>query len=236
MSSSPEPPPTPMEEFRTAVDNDDAPTVARLLAEGTVDPSADYNEAICIAARYGYNTVFEHLFADPRVDPSTDDNYPLRMALEMNNATMVKALLADPRIDPTRNEDCMENSRLLCRAATHGHTEMVELLLAHPAVSPVPRSVPIHPLWNTPMWCVFSQPIWMADSGGHTDVVHRLLLEPRVLAHCKQHTPFTTTPLRTRVDPRALLALQEKNVWARRRHAVTAWVIAMEAYGFSQDA
>ena len=23
---------------------------------------------------------------------------------------------------------------------------------------------------------------------------------------------------------------------ARRRHAVTAWVIAMEAYGFSQDA
>lgn len=226
MSSSPEPTPTPTEEFLTAVDNDDGPTVARLLAEGTVDPSADDNDAICTAARYGYTAVLQHLLTDPRVDPSTDDNYPIRVAVDTNNLAIVKALLADPRVDPTRNEDCMQNNRLLCRASTQGYAEIVDLLLTHPAVTPVPRSMPTHRLWNTLMWCPFSQPIWIADSGGHTDVVHRLLLEPRVLAHCKQYTPFTTTPLRTRIDPHALLALQAKTAWARRRHAVTVWAIA----------
>jgi hypothetical protein len=66
------------------------------------------------------------LLADSRVDPS---RVAFARAVACGHTAVVRLFLEDKRLDPSN----MRNDRLYT-AATHGHTEIVELLLGDPRV------------------------------------------------------------------------------------------------------
>jgi hypothetical protein len=73
--------------------------VERLLQDKRVDPSADDNYAVRLAAQRGHLAVVERLLQDERVDPSADDNYAVRWAAQNGHLAVVDRLLEDDRVD-----------------------------------------------------------------------------------------------------------------------------------------
>lgn len=68
----------------------------RLLADQRLDPSANNNEAIIIACRFGNIKIVDRLLQDKRVDPSARDNTAMRMA-KLNGHLPIIQLLQRPR-------------------------------------------------------------------------------------------------------------------------------------------
>jgi hypothetical protein len=73
--------------------------VERLLQDERIDPSANDNYAVQVAAQNGHLAVVERLLQDERVDPSADDNYAIRMAAFNGHLAVVDRLLEDDRVD-----------------------------------------------------------------------------------------------------------------------------------------
>jgi hypothetical protein len=73
--------------------------VERLLEDDRVDPSADDNYAVRLAAQNGHLAVVERLLQDERVDPSADNNDAVRMAARNGHLAVVDRLLEDDRVD-----------------------------------------------------------------------------------------------------------------------------------------
>lgn len=65
-----------------------------LLHDDKVDPSAQDNMAICVAAQHGHLDVIKLLLGDPRVNPAVKQNFPLRLAAQYGHYDVVLYLLA----------------------------------------------------------------------------------------------------------------------------------------------
>ena len=143
--------------FENAAKNGHIDAVRMLLSKG-VDPSADNNCAIRLAAGYGHHEVVKLLLTDDRVDPSACDNIAISESAEEGYVEVVKLLLADERVDPSDGE-------AISWAAKNGHHQVVKMLLADGRSNPS--------AWN-------NQAICNAASSGHHQIVKMLLADERV--------------------------------------------------------
>jgi ankyrin repeat protein len=66
-----------------------------------VDPSADDNQAIQLAAYNGHLQVVERLLEHPGVDPSDGNNEAIRWAAKRGHAEIIRRLLDHPRMNWT---------------------------------------------------------------------------------------------------------------------------------------
>jgi hypothetical protein len=83
---------TKQNEFYTAIRNNDFEKFGLLLKDPCVDPSANDDEALYWAARYGYEKIVALLLADPRVDPTARNNEALRWAAHYGYEKVVALL------------------------------------------------------------------------------------------------------------------------------------------------
>ena len=88
-----------------AVDQGYWKTVALLLQDSRVDPTAQDNLAFRKAAEKGRIAIVEILLEDPRVDPSAYDNYAILLAAFNGHEEIVKILLQDPRVNPSAQDN-----------------------------------------------------------------------------------------------------------------------------------
>jgi hypothetical protein len=107
--------------------------VKLLLSDYGVDPSADDNQALRLAAENGHLEIVKLLLSDARVDPSTPNNLALVYASERGHLEIVKLLLKDDRVDPSA-----QNNTALFLASEKGHLEIVKLLESHRRFEDVP--------------------------------------------------------------------------------------------------
>jgi hypothetical protein len=90
-----------------------------------VDPSANDNYAVRLAAEKGHLAIVERLLRDKRVDPSALDNYAVGCAAREGHLAVVERLLDDERVDPSADD----NYAVRC-AADNGHFTVVDRLLS----------------------------------------------------------------------------------------------------------
>ena len=81
-----------------------------IISRGKLDPTKDFNSAICWAAHYGCTDIVKFLLANPAVDPTVGNNYPLRFAAENGHFDVVSLLLADNRINPSKGNNYLLNN------------------------------------------------------------------------------------------------------------------------------
>ena len=122
--------------LKIAVDVGHSKSLARLLQDPRVDPSAHDNYAIRSAARNGRTESVKMLVQDPRVDTSANDNYAIRTAAKKGHHEVFKILLQDPRVFKILLRDPIVPSHATRSAARLGHTELVKMLLQDPRVDP----------------------------------------------------------------------------------------------------
>lgn len=103
--------------------------IVRVLMQ-VVDPSANNNAAIKMAAYHGKLKIMRVLLADPRVDPCADGNYPLRIAVIHGYDEIVDILLA-AGVNPATN-----NNFAIRSASANGYPKIVLMLLADPRIDP----------------------------------------------------------------------------------------------------
>ena len=127
--------------------------VSLILADPEIDPSADDNDAICVASANGHTDVVSVLLSDSRIDPSVNSSYPLAAAAFGNHTEIVNLLLSDPRVsfplpppvssmdvvhallaDPTFDPTTTHNMPLQ-QSCRFSHTSALSLLLAHPQIT-----------------------------------------------------------------------------------------------------
>ena len=113
---------TKQDEFKKAIEENNLELVNSLLQEGRIDPEDNRNEALRIAAKYGYVDIVKLLFK-VGVKAIYSDNCAIRIASFYGNITLVEFLLKEPKVDPT---DCVNES--LSYAYKNGYIEIVELL------------------------------------------------------------------------------------------------------------
>ena len=108
-----------------AAGSGDIDVVKELLEKG-VDPSAEDDEAIRVAAENGHTEVVRRLLDDNRVDPAAMDNYAIRVAAANNHPKVLELFLKldDDRVDPGA-----ANNIAIGNAADNGFLEVVQLLL-----------------------------------------------------------------------------------------------------------
>ncbi len=143
-----------------AAANGHVDVVKFLLRHAMLDPAANGNCAIWLAAQCGHLAVVERLLQDRRVDPSARDNHAVRLAAERGHLAVVDRLLRDKRVDPSAEDDYA-----IQWAAQHGHLAVVDRLLRDKRVDPSANN-------NDAVR-------WAAESG-HPAVVDRLLQDERV--------------------------------------------------------
>ena len=73
-------------------------TAVQCLLRADINPSAQDNYAIGVAAQNGHLDVVELLLADKRVNPSADNNYAIRWAAHWGHLDVVQLLLKDKRV------------------------------------------------------------------------------------------------------------------------------------------
>jgi ankyrin repeat protein len=110
-------------ELKEAVKNNDINNVKLLLQENEIDPSANSNMSIRVAAEYGYTEILTLLLNDNRVDPSDYEDDAFRYAAEKGHLDIAKILLKDKRVDP---KSC--NNWAITKAMSNKHLEVVEFL------------------------------------------------------------------------------------------------------------
>lgn len=115
---------------RGAAESDNLAVLDQLLRRG-VDPSANNNDAIHMAAYHGRTDAVKRLLADPRVDPGSSDNWALYVASTNDHLDIVNLLLADPRVDPSANSNAA-----IREASAWGRLDIVNRLLEDPRVDP----------------------------------------------------------------------------------------------------
>jgi hypothetical protein len=98
--------------------------VERLLQDKRVDPSANNNNAVRLAACFGHLAVVERLLQDKRVDPSANANCAVLHAAYFGHLAVVERLLQDERVDPSARDNCAVRW-----AAQNGHFAVVDRLL-----------------------------------------------------------------------------------------------------------
>jgi hypothetical protein len=123
-----------------------------------VDPSADDNEAVRLAAAHGHLAVVERLLQDERVDPSANGNYAVRWAARRGHLAVVERLLEDDRVDAavaircSRPEDlkrfeCRERLTEICIALQA--MELPAWVTIKILYAACPWSIlPLHSKWN----------------------------------------------------------------------------------------
>ncbi|KAJ3320779.1 hypothetical protein HDU76_000231 [Blyttiomyces sp. JEL0837] len=89
-----------------------------------LDPGANDNCAIKIAAQYGYVDLVRKLLGMRGGFASGEDNYVIQMAAENGHVDVVSVLLEDDFVDATAN-----GSYAIIAAAKNGNVEIVDLLL-----------------------------------------------------------------------------------------------------------
>jgi len=131
-----------------------------LLIQAGVDPSANDNEGLLLASKYGHLPVVNRLLQDERVDPSVEDNYAIRWACCYGHLSVVDRLLQDKRVNPAARDNYAIQT-----ASENGHLSVVNRLLQDERVDPS--------AYNN--YCIN-----FAAGGGHLSVVDRLLQDERV--------------------------------------------------------
>ncbi len=89
-----------------------------------VDPSANYNKAICLAAEKGHNDIVRVLLGDSKVDPSDRSNYVISTYIKRKDMSMVSLLLDHPMIDLSS-----EDNQAIFIAVEYGCYDIVKLIL-----------------------------------------------------------------------------------------------------------
>jgi len=130
-----------------------------LLQNKWVDPSAQNNYAIRLAAERGHTEIVKLLLQDGRADPSVNNNYAIGLSAQNGHIEVVELLLQDERIDPGDDDNYAIGS-----ASKYGHIEVVKLLLQNPRVDPSDDD---------------NYAIRNAAKNGHTEVVRLLLQDGR---------------------------------------------------------
>lgn len=92
--------------------------------EAEIDPAANNNLAICLAAANGHVEIMECLLSTKRVDPAIDSNSPLNSACSNGHASAAAYLLSHPKVKLNLN-----NLSIACK---NGHADVVDLLLKDP--------------------------------------------------------------------------------------------------------
>jgi hypothetical protein len=105
--------------------------VRMLLANTSIDPSMDRQEAIRLASIARHTDVVQSLLTHPLVDPSAEHQEAFSEACGLGHTEIVRLLLKDQRVDPSKYQQ-----RALCWAARGGHIEVVQLLLNDPRIDP----------------------------------------------------------------------------------------------------
>lgn len=111
--------------FIQACWNQDVQVVLLLLATGLVDPAAQDNLPVQIAAQQDDIELMMVLLGTGLVDPSAEDNNALIIAVRNGNLKMVKLLLDTGLVDPAAQDDDP-----LRYALRDDHLEIAKLLLA----------------------------------------------------------------------------------------------------------
>jgi hypothetical protein len=95
-----------------------------------VDPAANDNYVIRLAAQQGHLTVVDRLLQDERaaqdvrVDPAANDDCVIRLAAQQGHLTVVDRLLQDERVDPAANDNYA-----IRVASEKGHSAAVDRLM-----------------------------------------------------------------------------------------------------------
>ena len=138
----------------------DKEKVLLLLLHPLVDPAAQDNAAIRLAADKGHLDLVNRLLQDARVDPAVLGNRAIHSASVNGHVAVVDRLLQDARVYPA----AMHNWAI--RSATfNGHLAVVDRLLQDGRVDPAAHD---------------NEAIRWASENGHMDVVDRLLQDGRV--------------------------------------------------------
>ncbi len=85
------------DDLMNAVRRTDNKELVKQMLKSGVDPSAQDNYAIQLAAEYGHTEVVRLLLSDSRVNPSAQYNYAIKWAAYYGHTEVVKLLLGDPR-------------------------------------------------------------------------------------------------------------------------------------------
>ena len=112
-----------LNDLMNAVRRTDNKELVKQMLKSGVDPSAQDNYAIQLAAEYGHTEVVRLLLGDERVNPSAVDNYAIKQAAYYGRTAIVRLLLSDKRVDPSADDDYA-----IRLAAQNGHDEIVKLL------------------------------------------------------------------------------------------------------------
>ncbi|CAK7994769.1 Hypothetical protein POVR1_LOCUS293 [uncultured virus] len=110
-----------------ACTNNDLESLRSLLEN--FDPSVNKNQAIGIAAGYGYIEILQALIQDSRITPNDHEDYALRNAVHGNHLEAVKLLLTCD-VNPTSSLEI---------ASDLEHHEVLELLIRDPRCDPYIR-------------------------------------------------------------------------------------------------
>jgi hypothetical protein len=125
-----------------------------------VDPSANDNYAVRLAAKNDQLAVVERLLQDKRVDPSARNNDAVRQAARNGHLAVVERMLQDPCVDPSADDN-----DAVRWAAGRSHLAVVDRLLRDERVDP-----------SADNNCA----VRWAALRGHLAVVDRLLEDDRV--------------------------------------------------------
>jgi hypothetical protein len=110
--------------LETAIFHGQNEILERLLQDQRADPSANYNNAVFVAAQRGHLRVLEILLQDRRVDPSVNNNCAFRFAARNGHLAVVKRLLEDNRVDPSTWRNWA-----LRDAVNNGHHAVIDRLV-----------------------------------------------------------------------------------------------------------
>ena len=72
-------------------------TLKLLLQDSRIDPSAQNNNFIILASKYGHLEIVKLLLQDFRVDPSAQNNKAIKKACKNNHFEIVEILMKDRR-------------------------------------------------------------------------------------------------------------------------------------------
>ena len=110
--------------------------LARVWKDGNrIDPTADNNHAVRLAAWHGHVEVVRVLLEwvgvdGKQVDPTADNNFAVRWAASNGYVDVVRVLLAWVGVDGRRVDPTVLHNYAVWSAATSGHVEVLRVLLA----------------------------------------------------------------------------------------------------------
>ena len=117
--------------FIEALNHGHAEIVRILFEDGRLEVWRVGENLLCLACEHGYIGMVKKLLADPRIPPQVDvERCALSAAVRCGSLELVQLLLQDDRIRPGAFR-----SEALAQAATHGHAEIVKVLLECPEVN-----------------------------------------------------------------------------------------------------